>query len=185
MRATLGSRVKFVDSTVDETLFGERTKAREPIHVPEFEPPWVDNGKTQVSPSKPLLFYCPTSSSNSSRSQARKESPSRSGYKPVKFSPSYTDDTLFGNRRTKRSNSPPPKDFRPPWVKEGEKKSLRPLLFDGKARHVFDNSTEKIDTHRTIATPQPGSKPRGSRSASRRRPSTGNPSKPSDKPPWR
>lgn len=184
MRATLGSRVKFVDSTVDETLFGERTKAREPIHVPEFEPPWVDNGKTQVSPSKPLLFYCPTSSSNSSRSQARKDSPSRSGYKPVKFSPSYTDDTLFGNRRTKRSNSPPPKDFRPPWVKEGEKKSLRPLLFDGKARHVFDNSTEKNDTHRTIATPQPGSKPRGSRSTPRR-PSTGNPSKPSDKPPWR
>ena len=140
MRATKANRVKFVQSSVDESLFGERvTAVHEPLDVRTFDPPWEDNGKAKASPSKPLLFYCPTSPSwpTFSRSQTSQASPVRS-YKPVKFSPSYVDDSLFGKRKTKRSDSPPPSEFEPPWVKESEKRPVRPLLFDFKARLVFE-----------------------------------------------
>ena len=136
MRATKANRVKFVQSSVDESLFGERvTAVHEPLDVRTFDPPWEDNGKGKASPSKPLLFYCPTSPSRptSSRSQTSQASQLRS-YKPVKFSPSYVDHSLFGKRKTKRSDSPPPSEFEPPWVKESEKRPVRPLLFDFNAR---------------------------------------------------
>lgn len=188
MRATFGKKIKFVGSTVDETLFGERTKSREPFRVPEFEPPWIDNGKNKSSSSKPLLFYCPTSSDrpSSCRSQAKKGSPLLSANKPVKFAPSYADDTLFGKRRTKRSDSPPPSDFEPPWVKQSKGKSVRPLLFDCNPRLVFDNSFDESAFNSTVV---PSSSTRqssrcSSGTTSRAR-SVGNLSKPGYKPPWR
>ncbi|KAL9962859.1 hypothetical protein ACROYT_G032007 [Oculina patagonica] len=191
MRSTNASRVKFVRSTVDETLFGERTKAKEPIHVPAFEPPWVDTGKTKPkTPSKPLLFYCPTSSplrptsSHSQRTTLR-------GYKPVHFSPTYVDDSLFGNRRTKRSDSPPPtSDCDPPWVKESEKKRDRPLLFDCNSRPMFDNSTfaDELDANSSSRSSSRTRTPQSFRSSSRassRAQSVGNIPKSNSKPPWR
>lgn len=94
-------RTKFTPSSVDETLFGERRTTLEPDPVPEFEPPWVDNGKTKLKPQpKPLLFYCPTSPSRPS-SQASVRTPEKR-YKPVKFSPTYVDDTLFGKNDEER-----------------------------------------------------------------------------------
>ena len=61
MRATKANRVKLVQSSVDESLFGERvTAVREPLDVRTFDSSWEDNGKAKASPSKPLLFYCPT-----------------------------------------------------------------------------------------------------------------------------
>lgn len=187
MRSTNASRVKFVRSTVDETLFGERTKAKEPIHVPAFEPPWVDNGKTKPkTPSKPLLFYCPTSSPLRPSSSHSQRTPLR-GYKPVNFSPAYVDESLFGNRRTKGSNSPPPKsDCDPPWVKESEKRRDRPLLFDCNSRLMFDNSCDELDANSSTSsrsrTPQSF---RSSSRASSRAQSVGNVPKSNSKPPWR
>ena len=185
MRSSSANRVKFVRSTVDETLFGERTKSREPVHVSEFEPPWADSGKNKASSSKPLLFYCPTSPSrpSSSRSQVGQVSPLRA-YKPVKFSPSYVDDTLFGKKKTKRSNSPPPREFEPPWVKESEKKPVRPLLFDFNSRLVFDDSCDENDSNSTSRCITPQSARSSSRISSRNQ-SVGNLPKPSSKPPWR
>lgn len=188
MRPSSANRVKFVRSTVDETLFGERIKAREPVHVPEFEPPWADSDKTKTSPSRPLLFYCPTSPSRptSSRSQASQVSPLPS-YKPVKFSHSYVDDTLFGKRRTKRSDSPPPSEFEPPWVKESEKRSVRPLLFDFNSRRMFDNSCDDDSSDsRTVSSRSRTLQ--SSRASSRMRSraqSVGNLPKSTSKPPWR
>ncbi|XP_031556554.1 RBPJ-interacting and tubulin-associated protein 1-like [Actinia tenebrosa] len=110
-------RTKFTPSSVDESLFGELRKTREPDPIPEFEPPWVDTGKTKLkSPPKPLLFYCPTtsspfssrpSSSASSRPSSRCTS-SRSSdrkYKPVKFSPTVVDNTLFGEKKKDQLHS--------------------------------------------------------------------------------
>lgn len=187
MRASNANRVKFVRSTVDETLFGERTVAREQAHVPEFEPPWVDNGKTKASPSRPLLFYCPTSPSRpaSSRSQASQDSALRS-YKPVKFSPSYVDDTLFGKRKTRRSNSPPPSEFEPPWVKESEKRPVRPLLFDFNSRLVFDTScTDENDSSNMSSRSKTPQSIRTSSRMSSRAQGVGNLPKSTSKPPWR
>jgi hypothetical protein len=99
-------RTKFVPPSVDETLFGDLKKTREPDPVAEFEPPWIDNGKTKVkSPPKPLLFYCPNTSSplNSSPSSATSRASSVASrtpdrkYKPVKFYPTVIDNTLFGD----------------------------------------------------------------------------------------
>lgn len=87
-------KTKFTPSTVDETLFGERRTTLEPDPVPQFEPPWVDNGKTKVKPPpKPLLFYCPGSPSRPS-SRTNNTTPERK-YKPTKFSPTVIDHTLF------------------------------------------------------------------------------------------
>lgn len=179
MRASNPNRVKFVRSTVDETLFGERAKSREQVHVLDFEPPWAENGKTKASPSRPLLFYCPTSSSRPSSSRSQVSSPLRT-YKPTKFSPSYADDTLFGKRRTKRSDSPPPSEFEPPWVKESDKKPVKPLLFDFNSRLVFDNSCDENDAEVSSRCRTPQSSRTASR-ASARTQSVGNTSKP----PWR
>ena len=190
MRATNANRMKFVRSTVDETLFGERVRARhEPVDVPSFEPPWADNGKTKASSSRPLLFYCPTSPSRptSSRSQSSQVSPLRS-YKPVKFSPSYVDDTLFGKRKTKRSESPPPSEFEPPWVKESEKRPVRPLLFDFNSRLVFDNSCDENDVSSQAVSSRartPQSATRSSSRMSSRTQCAGNLPKSTSKPPWR
>ena len=53
----------------------------------------------------------------------------------------HMSTTVYSEKRkTKRSDSPPPSEFEPPWVKESEKRPVRPLLFDFKARLVFDNS---------------------------------------------
>ena len=187
MQSTNASRVKFVRSTVDETLFGERTKAvKEPIRVPEFEPPWVDNGKTKPKiPSKPLLFYCPTSPLRpaSSRSQS---TPLRR-YKPVQFSPTYVDETLFGSRRTKCSDSPPTTDeFNPPWVKKNEKKQDRPILFDCNSRLVFNSSS--CDDLDASSMSSRSTTPQSFRSSSRissRAQSVGDMPKSNSKPPWR
>lgn len=184
MRSTNVGRMKFVHSTVDESLFGERTKAREPVRVPAFEPPWVEGGKLKTkTPSKPLLFYCPGSSTPPASSHSQRSSPVRA-YKPVQFSPVYVDESLFGNRRTKRSNLPPPNEFNPPWVKESEEKRDRPILFDCNSRLMFDNSCD--------ATSRPMSSrsriPRSSRSSSRtssRTQSIGHIPKSANKPPWR
>lgn len=187
MRSTNASRVKFVRSTVDETLFGERIKAKEPIRVPVFEPPWVDNGKTKPnSPSKPLLFYCPTSSSLRPTSSHSQRTPLR-GYKPVHFSPTYVDDSLFGYRRTKRSDSPPPtSEFNPPWDKESEKRRDRPLLFDCNSRLVFNNSCDELDVNSSMSsrTTTPRSFRTSSRPSSRAK-SVGHIPKSNSKPPWR
>lgn len=193
MRASnTASRVKFVRSTVDESLFGERTKAREPSRVTAFEPPWIDSGKAQPkTPSKPLLFYCPTSQTRpvSSRSQA---TPNLRGYKPVKFSPTYVDESLFGDRKTKRSDSPPPSEFDAPWVKESEKRRDRPLLFDCSSRLVFDHSgmDDELDAGSSTSSSRPRSArtPQSFRSSSRtssRAESEGNMPKSTNKPPWR
>lgn len=185
MRSTNVGRVKFVHSTVDETLFGERTKAREPVRVPAFEPPWVEGGKAKTkTPSKPLLFYCPGSSTPPVSSHPRC-GPLRA-YKPVQFSPTYVDETLFGKRRTKRSNSPPPSEFNPPWVKESEEKRDRPILFDCNSRLLFDNSCGEFDA--TSSTSSRSRTPRSSRSSSRassRAHNVGNTPKSASKPPWR
>ena len=175
--------MKFVHSTVDETLFGDRTKAREPVRVPSFEPPWVEGGKAKTkTPSKPLLFYCPSSSTPTASSHSQRCSPIRA-YKPVQFSPAYVDESLFGNRRTKRSNSPPPSEFNPPWVKESEEKRDRPILFDCNSRLMFDNSFGEFDTtSRRSRTPQSS---RSSSRASSRAQSIGHPPKSANKPPWR
>lgn len=106
---------KFVPSSVDESLFGELKKTREPDPIPNFEPPWVDTGKNKLkSPPKPLLFYCPTTSSPfssrpssaSSRPSSRTSSrtPDRK-YKPVKFSPTVVDNTLFGEKKKEQLHS--------------------------------------------------------------------------------
>lgn len=190
MRATKANRVKFVQSSVDESLFGERvTVVHEPLDVRTFDPPWEDNGKAKASPSKPLLFYCPTSPSRptSSRSQTSQASQLRS-YKPVKFSPSYVDHSLFGKRKTKRSDSPPPSEFEPPWVKESEKRPVRPLLFDFNSRLVFDNSdVNNANTPAASArskTPQSSSRSSSRRSS--RTQSAGHLEKIiNSKPPWR
>ena len=178
--------MKFVHSTVDETLFGERTKAREPVHVPEFEPPWVEGVKTKTKiPSNPLLFYCPGSSTPPASSHSQRSSPVRA-YKPVQFSPAYVDESLFGNRRTKRSNSPPLSEFNPPWVKESEDIRGTPILFDCNSRLVFDNSCEFDATSRPMSSRS--RTPRSSRSSSRansRAQSIGQMPQSADKPPWR
>lgn len=89
-------RTKFTASTVDESLFGERRTTLEPDPVAEFEPPWVDNGKTKLKPRpKPLLFYCPSSPSRPS-SRASVNTPEKK-YKPTTFSPTYVDNSLFGD----------------------------------------------------------------------------------------
>lgn len=153
MQASNASRVKFVRSTVDETLFGERIKARKPVNVAEFEPPWVDRrNSTPKTPSKPLLFYCPTSQTRPP-SRTPHSKPLR-GYKPVKFSPTYVDETLFGERKTKRSDSPPPREFQAPWTKESERKRDRPLLFDCNSRLMFDNSCDELEVSSRSGTPQ-------------------------------
>lgn len=103
---------KFVPSSVDESLFGELKKTREPDPVPEFEPPWVDTGKSKLkSPPKPLLFYCPSASStlssrplSASSSRASSRTPDRK-YKPVKFSPTVVDNTLFGEKKKEQLHS--------------------------------------------------------------------------------
>lgn len=190
MRATKANRVKFVQSSVDESLFGERvTAVHEPLDVRTFDPPWEDNGKAKASPSKPLLFYCPTSPSRptSSRSQTSQASQLRS-YKPVKFSPSYVDHSLFGKRKTKRSDSPPPSEFEPPWVKESEKRPVRPLLFDFNSRLVFDNSdvnnANSLAASARSKTPQSSSRSSSRRSS--RTQSAGHLEKIiNSKPPWR
>ena len=183
MRSTNVGRIKFVHSTVDETLFGELTKAREPLRVPTFEPPWVDGKAKTKTSSKPLLFYCPGSSPASSHSQ--RNSAVRA-YKPVQFSPAYVDESLFGKRRTKRSNSPPPSEFNPPWVKESEEKRNRPILFDCNSRLSFDNSCEFNASRRPMSSRS--RTPRSSRSSSRatsRAQSIEHLPKPANKPPWR
>ena len=185
MRSTKG-KLKFVHSTVDETLFGERTKAREPVRVPAFEPPWVEGGQAKTkTPSKPLLFYCPGSSTSPASSHSHRSSSVRA-YKPVQYSPAYVDESLFGNRRTKRSNSPPPSEFNPPWVKENEEKRDRPILFDCNSRLMFDNSCEFDATGRPVSSQS--RTPRSSRSSSRassRAQSIGQIPKSANKPPWR
>ena len=188
MRSTNVGRTKFVQSTVDETLFGEFTKTREPVRVPAFEPPWVEGGKAKTkTPSKPLLFYCPGSSPASSHSQ--RSSPLRA-YKPVQFSPAYVDESLFGKRRTKRSNSPPPSEFNPPWVKESEEKRERPILFDCNARLSFDNSCEFDASRRPMSsrsrTPRSTSSRSSSRATSRAQSiELEHLPKSANKPPWR
>lgn len=165
MRSTNAGKIKFVNSTVDETLFGELTKAREPVRVPAFEPPWVEGGKAKTkTQSKPLLFYCPGSSTPSASSHSHRSNPVRA-YKPVQFSPAYVDESLFGNRRTKRSNSPPPNEFNPPWVKESEEKRDRPILFDCNSRLLFDNLCEFDASRRP--TSSRSRTPRSSHSSSR------------------
>ena len=148
------SGVKFVPSMVDDTLFGEPRKARKPVAVPDFEPPWAESGSTKPNP---LLFYCPTTPSRPSSFSSRTSSASR-GPQPKRFSPSYVDDSLFGKRRTKLSDSPPSSEFDPPWVKESDKKKVRPILFDCSSRIVFDNTfgTENRSS-RTSETPRSSS----------------------------
>lgn len=188
MRSSNVGRIKFVNSTVDETLFGELTKAREPVRVPAFEPPWAEGGKAKTkTQSKPLLFYCPGSSTPpaSSHSQRSSTSPVRA-YKPVQFSPAYVDESLFGNRKTKRSNSPSPSEFNPPWVKESEEKRDRPILFDCYSRLLFDNSCEFDASRRPMSSRS--RTPRSSHSSSlatSRAQSIAHVPKSANKPPWR
>ena len=129
-----GSRSKFKQSECDEGLFGERKKSREPDPVPQFEPPWVDNGKTPLKKApRPLLFYCPTTPvrSTSQRNTSSPSWPKKRGFKPVTFSPSYVDESLFGRK-------PVEPEFDPPWVKESEKKRDRPILFDYSGALAFN-----------------------------------------------
>lgn len=183
MRSTNVGRMKFVHSTVDETLFGERTKAREPALIASFEPPWVDQGGEAKAkmPSKPLLFYCPTPPASHSQRCSLVRS-----YKPVQFSPAYVDESLFGNRRTKRSNSPPPSEFNPPWVKKNEEKRDRPILFDCNSRLMIDNSFGDFDTT-SSPTSSRSRTPRSTRSsrASSRAQSIEHAPISANKPPWR
>lgn len=183
MRSTNVRRMKFVHSTVDETLFGERIKAREPARIASFEPPWVDQGGEAKAkmPSKPLLFYCPTSPASHSQRCSLVRS-----YKPVQFSPAYVDESLFGNRRTKRSNSPPPSEFNPPWVKKNEEKRDRPILFDCNSRLMIDNSFGEFDTT-SSPTSSRSRTPRSTRSsrASSRAQSIEHAPISANKPPWR
>lgn len=181
MEASNASRMKFVRSTVDETLFGERVKARETVNVPEFEPPWVDRRNfPPKTPSKPLLFYCPTSQT---RPSSRTRSAPTRGYKPVKFSPTHVDETLFGERRTKRSDSPPSGEFEPPWEKQSEKRRDRPLLFDCNSRLVFDNSSDELEASSRSRTPQ--SFRSSSRASSRSQSAGKRPNSAYKPPPWR
>lgn len=187
MEASNAGRMKFVRSTVDETLFGERVKARETVSVPEFEPPWVDCRNFPLkTPSKPLLFYCPTSQTRPSPRTTTRRVPTR-GYKQVKFSPTHVDETLFGERRTKRSDSPPSSEFEPPWEKQSEKKRDRPLLFDSNSRLVFNNSSDELEASSGSRTPQSfRSSSRVSSRASSRTQSVGQrPNSTFKPPPWR
>lgn len=154
LRTRPTNRTKFKPSEFDETLFGERKKSREPDHVAKFEPPWVDNGKTRLKPApKPLLFYCPTTPSRSSSRLATSSLSASSDrrYKPVKFSPTYVDESLFGN------NKPTQPDFDPPWVKKSEKKFVRPILFDYSGTLVFDLSDDERCSSRLRSTSSLGS----------------------------
>lgn len=169
------NKQKFVPSSCDDTLFGQRRISREIDQVPEWEPPWVDNGKTKLkSPPKPLLFYCPTAanSTSSSRSSSRMRSscstPESRKFKQVKFSPTYVDNSLFGMRRTKRSNSPPPKEFDAPWAKE-EKKD-KPLLFEYSATNLVFDSTDRFDSHRSSRSESRSSNKTASRDDRKSRP---------------
>lgn len=186
MEASNGSRMKFVRPIVDETLFGERVKTRETVNVPDFEPPWVDRKNSPTkTPSQPLLFYCPTAQSRP-HSRSSLSTPVR-GYKPVKFSPTHVDETLFGERRTKRSDSPPPSEFDAPWEKQNEQKRDRPLLFDCNSRLTFDNAGDELETTSRSRTPQSfrSSSRTNSRTSSRAQTVGKRPKSAYKPPPWR
>ena len=184
------SKQTFVPSRCDDTLFGERRISREPDPVPEWEPPWVDNGKTKLkSPPKPLLFYCPTAASStsssrpSSRAKTTCSTPDSRKFKPVKFSPSYVDDSLFGTRRAKRSNSPPPKEFNAPWEKE--EKRDRPLLFEYTTTHLTFNPTERFDSSTSMRSESRSSNRTASRAGRKSRPVSATGVGNKEKRPWR
>ncbi|EDO45533.1 predicted protein [Nematostella vectensis] len=173
------SRARFTPSNVDESLFGDLKKTRDPDPVTEFDPPWVDNGKAKTkSPPKPLLFYTPNRPS-SSRSSSRANSSSRSTpqrkYKPVKFTPSYVDENLFGDRNARRSNSPPPREFDPPWAKEEDNGRNNPILFDYSRKNLVFDDREVLTNRSGVSTPGSG----------RLRPGSTTREKSTSKPPWR
>ncbi|XP_005108240.1 RBPJ-interacting and tubulin-associated protein 1 [Aplysia californica] len=136
-------------SAVDESLFGSyhHTKLSEEIN---FKAPWEEPKppppkntfgvtKTVKVPQKkkmgPPLLWCPTPGTQTYTRESKKGNSSldcsgymwstRDQYRHLKHTPTYVDESLFGNGLEEPS-------FEAPWNerKKGEKKKQRPYLWD-------------------------------------------------------
>ena len=134
---------KFHPSFVDESLFGTRRATREREEpCKEFDPPWVNKKVSKKRAERPLLFYCPQSTSLATAESSKQQplatavkvqtpesksraSTARARTPRMKFSPTYVDESLFKSTHEKDA----PVDFDPPWVQTPSKGS-RPVLFD-------------------------------------------------------
>ncbi|XP_078523285.1 RBPJ-interacting and tubulin-associated protein 1 isoform X1 [Lissotriton helveticus] len=115
-------RIKASASYVDETLFGNPSKATR-VEVADFEPPWV--GKTNAQ--RPLLWSPTSVGTGKETGTPKSSSPASTPRKKYRYrvksrSPSFCDETLFGPKLEDPG-------WEAPWAKKEDTLKLRPLLW--------------------------------------------------------